>query len=458
MKQLLYVLFSMCLLLSCACPAGAIDAVPSAQYTDSMEAAAEPAVCEAEPAALSDGTGLMYTLSTSGTSKPAFGIDVSEHQKKIDWNTVSRYIDFAIIRCGYGMDLSYQDDSCWKYNVSECERLGIPYGVYLYSYAPTAERAASEARHAIRLLKGHHPTLPVFYDIENEAQEKLTKAQFLANATAFCSAIKAAGYTPGVYTFHCWWDDKMDLPEYDQWPRWVAHRDIKQLSFPKTHMLWQYTVSTLPGIPGTVSLDYLYYGLNARPGGWHCGGGPACVSHGYRDMPGIESWTHAGIDYCVERGLMKGVSKTRFAPNDVATRAQIAEVLYRISNSPNSSYSGRFMDVQRGEWYTGAVEWAARKGIVQGTGKNRFSPEASLTREQLVTILYRYSGAKASGGSLSAFPDAGKVSDYARDAMRWATAKGIIQGELIGGVKWLRPKAAVTRAELASIIMRYLKS
>ena len=91
----------------------------------------------------------------------ARGIDVSEHNGKIDWEKVkSSGIDFAIIRCGYGMDLPKQDDKYWQYNVTECERLGIPYGVYIYSYADSTDRAASEADHVLRLLKGHTPSYP----------------------------------------------------------------------------------------------------------------------------------------------------------------------------------------------------------------------------------------------------------------------------------------------------------
>lgn len=86
------------------------------------------------------------------------GIDVSEHNGKIDWKKVKADgIDFAIIRCGYGMDDPEQDDDYWEYNVSECERLGIPYGVYLYSYADSTTRASKEADHTLRLLEGHNP-------------------------------------------------------------------------------------------------------------------------------------------------------------------------------------------------------------------------------------------------------------------------------------------------------------
>ena len=85
----------------------------------------------------------------------------------IDWDTTAQYIDFAIIRCGRGSDLTAQDDTKWAVNTAACERLGIPYGVYLYSLAQTDEEARSEAAHALRLLDGKHPQLPVYLDLED---------------------------------------------------------------------------------------------------------------------------------------------------------------------------------------------------------------------------------------------------------------------------------------------------
>ena len=97
------------------------------------------------------------------------GIDVSFWNGTIDWEKVKADgIDFAIIRCGYGMDYASQDDTQWERNVSECERLGIPYGVYLYSYANATTNASSEADHVLRLLQGHNPTYPVYYDLEDD--------------------------------------------------------------------------------------------------------------------------------------------------------------------------------------------------------------------------------------------------------------------------------------------------
>ena len=108
------------------------------------------------------------------------GIDVSQYQGVIDWDTTAQYIDFAIIRCGRGSDLTAQDDTKWAVNTAACERLGIPYGVYLYSLAQTDEEARSEAAHALRLLDGKHPQLPVYLDLEDSGiRDNCTKAEVL---------------------------------------------------------------------------------------------------------------------------------------------------------------------------------------------------------------------------------------------------------------------------------------
>ncbi len=113
-------------------------------------------------------------------------IDVSEHQRRINWEAVKPHIDGAIIRCGYGDDEAGQDDKWWSYNVKECERLGIPYGVYLYSYADSVAHANSEVAHAKRLLKGHKPQYPVYIDLEEERYGAFAKKA----ADIFCKAMK----------------------------------------------------------------------------------------------------------------------------------------------------------------------------------------------------------------------------------------------------------------------------
>ncbi len=129
------------------------------------------------------------------------GIDVSEFQGKIDWNKVKKSgIEFAILRVGYGMDITKQDDKYIARNISECERLNIPYGVYLFSYANTVEKAKSEAQHTLRLIKGHKLSLGVWYDIEdNGTSGKVSKETLTNIINTYCNTIKNSGFRCGVY-------------------------------------------------------------------------------------------------------------------------------------------------------------------------------------------------------------------------------------------------------------------
>lgn len=119
------------------------------------------------------------------------GIDVSEHNGNINWDKVKADgVEFAIIRCGYGQNSSSQDDKKWLRNVSECERLGIPYGVYIYSYATNVSRASSEADHVLRLINGHNLSYPVYFDMEDKSTEN---SDLTAIAKTFCNKIKNSG-------------------------------------------------------------------------------------------------------------------------------------------------------------------------------------------------------------------------------------------------------------------------
>lgn len=126
-----------------------------------------------------------------------FVIDVSIFNGVIDWEKAKGSISGAIIQCGFGDDLVKQDDVQWKRNVSECERLGILWGAYLYSYAGSEAEVQSEIRHALRLLSGHKPALPVFYDLE----EKKYSATWPYAASEWCKQIRQAGYIDGLYSW-----------------------------------------------------------------------------------------------------------------------------------------------------------------------------------------------------------------------------------------------------------------
>ena len=152
------------------------------------------------------------------------GIDVSEFQGKIDWEKVKNDgIEFAILRCGYGMDFSNQDDVEYERNANECERLGIPYGVYLMSYANTVEKARSEAKHVLRLIEGRKISLGVWYDIEDNGTSGAINKETLTNIiNTFCNTIKNAGYKVGVYANLNWLENKIEKTIKDNYDIWVA--------------------------------------------------------------------------------------------------------------------------------------------------------------------------------------------------------------------------------------------
>ncbi len=182
-----------------------------------------------------------------------------------------------------------------------------------------------------------------------------------------------------------------------------------------------------------------------------------CPGSMYIDMPAYSNWAHEGIDFCTGKGLMNGVGNGMFAPDGTVTRAQLVTILYRMAGEPAVVTNGTFVDVPMGQWYSNAIEWAAANNIVKGVGNGKFNPNASITREQIATILYRYEGSPAVTGTLTAFPDHANASTYAVNALVWATEKGLINGIISGNVTSLEPQNQATRAQIASIIMRYIK-
>lgn len=195
------------------------------------------------------------------------GMDVSYWQGLINWERVKADdIDFAILRCGYVKTLGRpQVDQQWKRNAQECERLGIPYGVYIYSYAKTVEAAKAEADHVINTLKGFSPTYPVYFDLEEKSLESTSNRMLLANmASAFCDKIAAAGYTPGIYANTNWWNNYLTDPVFDQWERWVAQYNSKCSYTRGNYRLWQCSASgKVDGIVGNVDLDLEFDGAFA---------------------------------------------------------------------------------------------------------------------------------------------------------------------------------------------------
>lgn len=177
--------------------------------------------------------------------------------------------------------------------------------------------------------------------------------------------------------------------------------------------------------------------------------------------PGI--WYYDAVEEMAQTGRMIGVSETRFAPQMNLTRGQLATILYRMEGSPEvTGMEHPFKDVAENRYYSDAVTWASEHGIVRGVTKTKFLPNVAVTREQMAVLLYRYAEYKgydtAVQGDLSRFPDGEKTSKYAESAMCWAVDAGLFQGSADGGAIWLKPQGDATRAQAATVLVRFLET
>ncbi len=166
-------------------------------------------------------------------------------------------------------------------------------------------------------------------------------------------------------------------------------------------------------------------------------------------------WFKNAVAYAYENELMNGTSDMLFNPSGSLTRGQLITILYRVAGEPAVEAPADFSDVPAGKYFSNAVAWAAENGIVNGYNDGSFKPDNKITREQIATILYRYAGNPKVDGPLD-YPDAEKIGNYAKDAMTWAVSEGLITGIKSNGVTTLAPKNTATRAQIATIIMRFL--
>ena len=197
------------------------------------------------------------------------GIDVSYHNGAIDWTEVKESgVDFAILRCGYGKDIQKQDDEQWLNNVRGCQQNGIPFGVYLYSYATDTDRASSEADHVLRLLReaglgSEDLGYPVFFDMEDAST---IGSDYAAIATTFCDKVEAAGYETGVYASKSWFENYLTDSCFENWTKWVAQWNASMgltydglSNFSSGNGMWQFSdYGSVPGVGGACDLNYTF--------------------------------------------------------------------------------------------------------------------------------------------------------------------------------------------------------
>ena len=202
----------------------------------------------------------------------ARGVDVSNFQGTIDWNQVKAAgIEFAILKVGpvYG-----KPDSTFERNATECERLGIPYGVYYYSYARSVADANKEADRTLAWLAGHHPSLPVYYDLEDNyilQDPNFSKDKLAQIAQTFCNRMEAVGFKSGIYANLNWLNNYLDSPSLNGYDHWVAQYNWR-CDYAGSYSFWQYSSSgNVPGVNGRCDMNYCFNGsfLNVDDGKMH---------------------------------------------------------------------------------------------------------------------------------------------------------------------------------------------
>ena len=189
-----------------------------------------------------------------------FGIDTS-YANVVDWDKVANEIDFAILQCGYGQDRTSQDDKRFKQSAEACERLGIPYGIYLYSYAKNSAMAEGEAKHALRLAKGRQLSLPIYYDLEESSLGGVAAS----NMRTFAKMIESAGYWCGVYSGEYYYSKNLSyITAYTRWIARYNSNNGKATTKPSTAnvAIWQYSSrGKVAGVNGYVDVNISFTDL-----------------------------------------------------------------------------------------------------------------------------------------------------------------------------------------------------
>ena len=294
------------------------------------------------------------------------GIDVSSHNGLVNFEAVKAAgIDFIILRAGYGSDDPGQDDAQFERGVTECDRLGIPWGTYLYSYAMSLDEADSEAEHLLRLLEGKKPLYPVYLDMEDADGYKAKRGGISRElATDICVRVgdrmEAAGYYYGVYASKDWLLNKLDRDRLARFDIWLAQWNDEP-TYDGQYGMWQHTSDgSVPGINGRVDLN---------------------VTTGYRDYP-----AHIGAQYETPPAPAEPVSK--YSPGD---RVHVKSTLYADSNGNGA---GKSVD---GEYTIDRVLPGRRAGILIGGGlgwvpEGNCTPAGTYAPVMAVGVQVRYTG------------------------------------------------------------------
>lgn len=379
------------------------------------------------------------------------GIDVSEFQGRIDWAKVaSDGVEFAIVRLGGRRSQSgefYEDDTV-QYNLAQARANGILVGAYYFSQAITEEEAREEAAESLRILGDFELDLPVFLDVEyvNNGgrlyEADLSAEEQTAICLAYCGAMAEAGLEAGVYAAFLGYPIHAKPLTDAGYYVWHAHWS-QSTSLTAWYDYWQFSATGhVNGIVGDVDLDYWY-----RP----------APASGFHDV--LEGdWYHDAVVHVVNKGLFNGMGNNLFLPYSAMNREMFVTVLYRLAGSPAVSGSSDFSDVTNSDsWYYNAVLWATQNQIVNGMGDGSFGVGRALSREEMVTLLYRYAAFAGldrtveNEEALARFTDVGDIQSWAKEAMLWAVDKGIITGLSATSIS---PWTSSNRAQVATVMQR----
>jgi len=384
----------------------------------------------------------------------ALGVDVSYWQKSIDWQQVKADgIDFAMIRAAgrHHNTGAITTDDYFAANVKGAQAAGIKVGAYIFSQAITEAEAREEAQYLINLVSAYNMELPIVMDYEFRNNKdgslgrltasKFSKRQGTDICLAFCEEVKDHGYIPMLYA-------NTDMLNHLYSEELKSNMDLWYARYGDTpyitgFALWQYANSgSVKGISGNVDCNFSFVDLDE-------------LGMPFDDVV-QGKWYFNSVLYVYQHRLFNGTSASMFSPNAPMNRGMLTTVLYRLEGSPAVSGATAFRDVETGSWYENGVRWAEQNGIVNGVSADQFSPNADLTREQIATMLYRYSQYKGYdvtvSGALTGYRDGNSVSPYAVTAMQWAVGNSYLRGVTD---QTLCPGECGIRAQVATILMRF---
>ena len=389
---------------------------------------------------------------------PAFKvIDVSEHNGSIDWKTVVKSgIDGAIIRLGFGTDRA---DYQLKNNIDACTELGIPYGVYLYSYAYDSKFAEEEALFTAKLIEdyGCKPTLPIFYDLEKWEWTGHTPPSdpdtYEAIVKTYCNVMASRGYgNVRVYSYRSYLNNELKSDYIWERAAWAAEYGSATLGFHNPYfdgcLAWQYTsTGTVPGVAGNVDINAF----------------PPFHKLAFGDVT-AKSDHHEDIWWLAENGISTGFPDGTFRPYSNVARCDMAAFLRRLAVqmgvkgsdtwTPSSDDWAAFSDIDKDTPHSEDILWLASTGISTGFPDGTFRPYANIARCDMAAFLQRL--AKLANKSQQDMSSGVSLSDVNPDTPHYSDVMWLMHTGISTGFPDLtfRPYANVARCDMAAFLNR----